>query len=140
MAFIQNVAWMDVLRGDHLPAGDDATLIQISDPALSPPEPKCTFKEIHKFEFCDVEDNGKEPEMFEEFGMKPEQAKQIIEILERALEEDRNVIVHCFAGLCRSGAIAEIAIDMGFKDTNTYRERNVWVKKLLMKELGWTYE
>jgi len=51
-----------------------------------------------------------------------------------------NVIVHCHAGICRSGAVVEVASMMGFTPTDRYRQPNMRVKQKMMKVLGWTYE
>jgi hypothetical protein len=50
-----------------------------------------------------------------------------------------NVVVHCFAGICRSGAVCEGGVMMGFNDTERYRSPNLLVKHRMMKVLGWTY-
>jgi protein tyrosine phosphatase len=136
--FIQNVAWADIPKGDHFDCGDRAMLIQIVDPATSFPIPKHNFKTVHQYEFLDVEEDEKSS--LSEFAMQPWQAKQIAALLQEALQDKRPVVVHCFAGVCRSGAVAEVGVMMGFQDTRRFRQPNTWVKKLLMKELGWTYE
>jgi hypothetical protein len=51
-----------------------------------------------------------------------------------------NVIVHCVAGVCRSGAVCEIGVMMGFDDTEAFRSPNLLVKHRMMKHLGWTYD
>jgi predicted protein tyrosine phosphatase len=48
-------------------------------------------------------------------------------------------VVHCAAGICRSGAVVEVAVMMGFVDTNMHRIPNSMVKYKLMQQLGWTY-
>jgi predicted protein tyrosine phosphatase len=50
-----------------------------------------------------------------------------------------NVVVHCMAGICRSGAVVEVGVMMGFNDCEKYRQPNLRVKHKLMKQLGWTY-
>lgn len=140
MVFIQNVAYADIPVAYHMDAGDRAMLIQIVDPGMKFPEPKAKFEIIKRFEFLDVEENDKDSELFEEFSMKPSQAVEIVALLKQALEEKRNVVVHCFAGICRSGAVTEVGVMMGFQDTDRYRQPNIHVKQLLMNELGWSYE
>ena len=66
--------------------------------------------------------------------------KLLVQHLELALEQNMNVIVHCHAGICRSGAVAEVGIMMGFEDTKTHRIPNLLVKFNMMKFLGWVYE
>ena len=51
-----------------------------------------------------------------------------------------NVVVHCHAGVCRSGAVCEVGVMMGFDDTEVFRSPNLLVKHLMMKSLGWTYD
>lgn len=137
---IQNVSYSDIVRGDHLVSGSNCVLIQIIDYGLEFPIPKKEFAEIFQFNFQDIEDTDKDKEMFEIAGMKPEQAKEIVAILKKALENHMDVVVHCYAGICRSGAVAEVGVEMGFIDTNTYRQPNIWVKNLLRNELGWSYK
>ena len=51
-----------------------------------------------------------------------------------------NVVVHCVAGVCRSGAVCEIGVMMGFRDTEVFRSPNLLVKHKMMKVLGWLYD
>ena len=51
-----------------------------------------------------------------------------------------NVVVHCYAGICRSGAVCEVGVMMGFNDTERFRSPNLLVKHRMMKALGWTYD
>jgi hypothetical protein len=51
-----------------------------------------------------------------------------------------NVVVHCVAGVCRSGAVCEVGVMMGFRDTEEFRAPNLMVKHKMMKVLGWTYD
>jgi predicted protein tyrosine phosphatase len=113
-------------------------LIQIMDPAPTWwPAPAHEFKEVHRFEFMDVERDDKWPD---EAKITATQAEEIVRLLKHALENRMNVVVHCMAGLCRSGAVAEVGIMMGFEDTERFRSPNLLVKHSLMKALGWTYD
>jgi protein tyrosine phosphatase len=49
-------------------------------------------------------------------------------------------VVHCHAGLCRSGAVVEVATMMGFTQCDKLRIPNMRVKHRMMKALGWTYD
>jgi protein-tyrosine phosphatase len=111
-------------------------LISITDPASWRPEAKHQFKERHNFEFLDAEDDDGFPE---EAKISDAQAEQIVSLLQQALENRMNVVVHCMAGICRSGAVAEVGVMMGFNDCEKYRQPNLRVKHKLMKQLGWTY-
>jgi predicted protein tyrosine phosphatase len=136
MPWIENVAASDVSIGFHHDAGPNSMLISIADPAGWRPEAKYSFKERHDFEFLDAEDTDGFPD---EAKISDAQAKQIIELLKHALDNRMNVVVHCMAGICRSGAVAEVGVMMGFNDCEKYRQPNLRVKHKLMKQLGWTY-
>jgi hypothetical protein len=51
-----------------------------------------------------------------------------------------NVVVHCHAGVCRSGAVCEIGVMLGFNDTEAFRSPNLLVKHRMMRTLGWLYD
>ena len=138
MPFIQNIAASDVPRGLHNDPGPNSMLIQISDPGGWKPDPKHVFRERHFFEFLDVE---KDTEVDDEaMRCSPAQAAELSTLLQRALAEDMNVIVHCYAGICRSGAVAEVGTILGFTDTHTYRQPNLLVKHGMMRALGMYYD
>ena len=133
MPFIQNVSMLDIKNGNHK-VGGNMLLIQVVDPAYGFPEPKHTFNYVEQFEFLDSDS-----EDYAEFLITDKQAKRIIKVLQFALENDINVVVHCHAGLCRSGAICEVGTIMGFEDTHRTRIPNVYVKTKLLKALGLGY-
>lgn len=134
--WIQNVALVDVPRGFHIAPGINAMLIQIVDPGMTFPEPKYQFREVHQFEFLDLE----AADFGDQFKITDDQASRLVALLQRALEARMNVIVHCVAGVCRSGAVCEVGVMMGFRDTEAYRSPNLLVKHKMMKVLGWTYD
>ena len=138
MPFIENVAAADIPMRFHHDAGENSMLIQIMDTATSWwPTPAHNFREAHKFEFLDVERNDNFPD---ECKITDEQAGEIVTLLQKALDNRMNVVVHCMAGICRSGAVAEVGIMMGFQETDRTRIPNLLVKHKLMKALGWTYD
>jgi predicted protein tyrosine phosphatase len=138
MPWIENVAATDVPMRFHHDAGPNSMLIQIMDPAPTWwPAPAHEFKEVHRFEFMDVERDDKWPD---EAKITQPQAEEIVRLLQHALDNRMNVVVHCMAGLCRSGAVAEVGVMMGFEDTERFRSPNLLVKHSLMKALGWTYD
>jgi predicted protein tyrosine phosphatase len=138
MAWIENVAAADVPMRFHHEAGPNSMLIQIMDPAPAWwPTPAHEFKETHRFEFLDAEDKDGFPD---EAKISDEQAAEIVRLLKHALDNHMNVVVHCYAGLCRSGAVAEVGVMMGFQDCERTRIPNLRVKQKLMKQLGWTYD
>lgn len=135
--FIENCSKSDVYNGHHYDAGDNSMLIRIQDPATEFGKIKYPFKEVYEFEFLDAEDEDGFPD---ECKIQDEQAEQLVDLLKRALENRMNVVVHCHAGICRSGAVVEVASMMGFTPADRYRQPNVRVKNKMMKVLGWTYD
>ena len=149
--FIQNVSRRCIELGNHLIGEDnwysditkvrylrDTVLISISDPDQQPPIPYYSFKTSLYLDFLDLEENQM-PEA-ESLKISYEDAEKIIKFLQDALDNGYNVVVHCTAGVCRSGAVAEVGTMMGFRDTGTYRQPNLMVKRYLMKVLGWNYD
>lgn len=127
----------NVKIGFHYDAGPNSMLIQIVDPGVEFPTPKLQFKEVHQFTFLDVEKNDLYPD---EVKITDEQAEKLVGLLQHARSNHMNVIVHCHAGLCRSGAVAEVGVMMGFDDTGRIRSPNLLVKHKMMKALGMTYD
>ena len=135
--WIQNVALADIPKGNHIFVGENSMLIQIVDPCMEFPTPAYKFKEIHQFEFLDLE---KDDTFGEEFKITDEQAQELVRLLQHAYDNRMDVIVHCVAGVCRSGAVCEVGVMMGFQDTEVFRSPNLMVKHKMMKVLGWTYD
>lgn len=146
MPWIENVACTDIPHANHHDAGLNSMLIQIMDPATPFPEPKHHFKEVHQFEFLDVDgdcmsNNGSgEMEDMSEWAITREQAQKLVALLQHALSKHMNVVIHCFAGLCRSGAVAAVGIKMGFDDVGNFKSPNTRVMEFMMAELGLPYE
>ena len=138
MPWIENVAASDILSGFHHDAGPNSMLISIADPAGWRPEAKHQFKERHNFEFLDVEKDDFVLE--EEMKCSELQAAELVQLLQHALANRMNVVVHCTAGVCRSGAVTEVGVMLGFDDTEKFRSPNLLVKHRMMKALGWTYD
>jgi predicted protein tyrosine phosphatase len=133
MPWIGNYSFSDIKTGQHALEPGRTTLIRIGD-VCTMFDPKDVFH-WDKFpsEFCfDFQDN----EDIEAGAMNEEQASQIARILKDAYRLNYNVVVHCVAGLCRSGAVTEAGVAYGFQDAETHRIPNVHVKKLLFKHLG----
>ena len=133
MVWIQNVPFIDAVKGTHK-WEENTILIQINDPGHAYPPVKLPFTEIYQFSFWDHE----KPEL--ENAISANQAEDLVYVLERALANNQNVLVHCHAGRCRSGAVAEVGVMMGFEDTRRIRQPNILVKTRMMKVLGWTYD
>ena len=127
--FIENVSRSDILTGTHSDAGPNSMLIQISGVISEHPTPIRAFKEIHQFNFEDIEED-------EEWACTDTQAAELAGLLRHAMDNQMNVIVHCHVGLCRSGAVVEAGIFIGFNPTNRLRLPNTLVKNKLFKALG----
>jgi predicted protein tyrosine phosphatase len=138
MPCIQNVSLADVEKGDHIPAGNSTVLIQIVDPDMDFPHPARTFKSTHQFKFLDLEKDNDciDPN----WKIQDHQAQSLVEILQQALSENCDVVVHCVAGVCRSGAVCEVGVMMGFDDTGVFRSPNLLVKHKMLRALGWYYD
>lgn len=141
MPWIENCSAADISIGHHHDPGPNSMLIQIMDPPGDFPIPKYRFKETHQFDFLDIEENGltnlgdgKWTDM-SEFAITKEQAVELVRLLKHALENRMNVIVHCFAGVSRSAAIAEVGLKIGFDEIEKFREPNLLVMELMMAEL-----
>lgn len=126
--FIENVSRFDIRTGMHSDAGPNSMLIQISDIISEHPPPLKAFKEIHQFNFEDIEED-------EEWACTDTQAAELASLLRHAANNQMNVIVHCHAGLCRSGAVVEAGVFIGFTPTNRLRLPNTLVKNKLFKAL-----
>lgn len=133
MPNITNVSQEAVRVGDHPPA---QILIQITDPDRRFVTPENHFPEIHQYKFADA-DTGEVPQ---EQLFTATQARSIVQVLQQAHKQDKDIVVHCVAGVCRSGAVVEVAEMMGFTPEHSNRIPNRLVKYTLMKQLGWTYD
>lgn len=136
--WIQNVSLADIRNGHHIRVGENSVLIQIVDPAMEFPTPLHKFGSVHQFEFLDLERNDRTD--MDEFKITDEQARSLVLILKQALLNHSDVVVHCVAGVCRSGAVCEVGVMMGFDDAEAFRSPNLLVKHKMMRELGWTYD
>lgn len=108
---VMNISRDRVVRGDHSLFGDNTILIQITDPAMDFPRPAKSFLRTYGFRFLDLGpmDNGGE------FAMTSDQGEEIANILREAAEEGINIVVHCNAGICRSGAVSAVAGYLGYQ-------------------------
>ena len=135
--WIENISMSDAHLGHHSDLGPNVMLIRIQDPATEFYPVKYNFKEVHEFEFLDAEDaDGFD----DDFKISDAQAQQLVALLNKAMDNSMNVIVHCHAGICRSGAVVEVGSMMGFTAVDRLRIPNIRVKQKMMEVLGWTYE
>ncbi len=134
MPWITNVSRRDVETGNH-PLTGGGVLIRIGDKGLRFTEVARSddFGVVCKLSFDDI-DYGPN-------SISSEQSTIIASLLDLAKKNGHNVIVHCTAGICRSGAVVEAAVAYGFDDIHKrYRQPNVRVKKGVMYALGLGYE
>lgn len=135
--FIENISMSDAHTGHHYDPGPNSMIIRIQDPATPFGSTHFKFKYEERFEFLDAEDSDGFPD---ECKISDEQAQKLVTLLKFALENNVNVVVHCHAGICRSGAVVEVATMMGFTATDRFRMPNLRVKHKMMKALGLTYD
>jgi predicted protein tyrosine phosphatase len=135
--WIENVSMSDIHLGHHSNLGENTMLIRIQDPATEFKPTKYNFKEVYCFEFLDAEDDDGFPD---ECKVSDSQANELVMLLSHAMEKNMNVMVHCHAGVCRSGAVVEVGTMMGFTATERLRIPNMRVKHKMMQVLGWTYD
>lgn len=147
MPWIQNVGLHDAVEGRHIACIEsNSMLIRILDPDEEFPPVKNRFTEVHHFRFLDIEEDGLTNNGdgtwtdMSELAITDKDAREIVALLQRALEKRMDVVVHCHAGVCRSGAVAEVGVMMGFSDAESFRIPNLLVKHKLMRVLGWTYD
>lgn len=131
--FIENISYEAIKDGLHYDAGENSLLIQISDPDMSFPMPKYKFKKITQYNFLDIEHEHPG-------AITNKQAESIVNDLLYAKENNMNVIVHCHAGVCRSGAVTEVGVILGFQDTEKFRAPNLRVKHKMLSALGMNYD
>jgi predicted protein tyrosine phosphatase len=129
--WIQNVSMHAAMNALHYDPGPNSMLIQIVDPDAEHPVAKYPFADTRRFSFLDIEDDS------HPWSIQISQANAIADALRVAAEKRNNVIVHCHAGVCRSGAVVEAAIAvLGFEDTDAFRAPNMLVKRRMMTALG----
>lgn len=143
--WIQNVSKYDIAAGNYQDPGPNSMLIQILDKGedfpVSPPE----FAEYHRFEFLDEEGsnyyglNYDMPYPTNGDLITAQQAKEIADLLMKARSKSMNVVVHCHAGIFRSGAVAEVGVLMGFGDVGAFRCPNRLVKHRIMDAMNMKY-
>jgi predicted protein tyrosine phosphatase len=138
MPWIQNISLSDAKKGQHIRVGENAMLIQIVDPDMEHPEPMHNFKEVHRFKFLDLEQS--DDCINDAWKIQDADAEALVGLLQKALDNKTDVVVHCVAGVCRSGAVAEVGVMMGFDDAEAFRSPNLLVKHKMMKKLGWLYD
>ncbi|MDO9252601.1 MAG: hypothetical protein Q7U48_13760 [Hydrogenophaga sp.] len=115
MPTITRCSAAEFLAGVHPAPSREAVAIQITDPCCAAPRAGDQYHALHHFEFTDTE---RASELTGEFAINNDQARSIAVILRDALAEGRDVVVHCQAGIYRSGGVAEAARRCGFDYVN----------------------
>lgn len=134
MSNVENISYSDVIKGQHRNNPENTVLIQIVDVGMDFPIPKYQFKEVYQFNFMDLTEATEANSLVM---INEEQAKYITEILVYAKALDYDISVHCVAGLCRSGAVAEVAEIMGFNYIGKGKQPNSYVKRILLEQIGY---
>lgn len=134
MPWVANVAKSRINSGWHPFWPSNTVLISINDPAGTLPNPKHDFMSKYYFSFLDYEEENDE---FSEFVITGKQAQSIVEILEECYEQGNHVVIHCSAGICRSGAVTRIAQMIGFEEVrgNNSTSPNLLVLRKLKNAL-----
>lgn len=127
--FITNVSRQEIITGEHEDAGENSMLIQIDDFDGNLPMPKKDFKVTLGFLFDDIEEDGPR-------AISDRTAEYIADALRYALDNHMNVVVHCYAGICRSGAVVDVGVELGFNPPVRMRIPNTLVRSKLRKKLG----
>lgn len=130
MPWIENVSFEGIQDGHHFEPGPNAMLIQIVDPSMTFPRSKRNFREVHQFQFEDIDNDTPKGTHITD-----DQAKELGRLLVHALDNNMNVIVHCVAGVYRSGAVVQVGVLLGFQDTEKFRDPNTLVMKKLLTAL-----
>lgn len=131
--FCENISRMDAKQGWHIGIDRKTYLIQISDVGYKQPVTKYekyfTNSLCLNFDYIEYEQDLN--------SITDEQAGMIAQFLERAKRDSANIIVHCHAGICRSGAVVEAAMSIGYNDVESRnRIPNSLVKRKVMQCLG----
>lgn len=112
MPYIENLSLSNIVKGIHMNRPNDSILIQIVTPGDDFPKPWYDFSEVYQFEISDLVNK----EFFDkDSNFTEKHASQIVKILIDAYNNNKNVVVHCAAGLSRSGAVACVGRMLGFE-------------------------
>lgn len=108
--WIENVSMEKIISGEHRLDKGNTILIQIQDvhTEFVTPKFKDKFKAIHQFQFNDNE------YFFDKKNFNTHEADRMANILIGALDNNDNIVVHCKAGIYRSGAVAAVGSVIGF--------------------------
>ena len=140
MPYIANFPLIDIKKGCHYDINNDTILIQICDPDTNFPKSPYQYRnkwvKIYQFRFLDTE------EECDIYSIKDIDVQGLCDALHFAKDNNYNVIVHCHAGRCRSGAVVEAGLLLGFYVPDDHmhpRIPNLLVYTKLRTALGFTY-
>ena len=135
MPFIQNISLADAIAGVHRDPGGNAMLIRILDvqdwDVKAPAHP---FKDVRVLRFDDLSAGWADPVKFARRGPRQEHADDILLALAEAHERGMNVVVHCRAGVARSGAVSLAAeLVFGFESCGNPRNPNSSLLEMMLR-------
>ena len=105
------------------PISENDWLISIIDPGDPQIKPANKFNRVFSFEFDDCD-----PFPFcncNEQPMQEWQAMEMARIIREASHLNKNLWVHCTAGICRSGAVVEILKLLGWRSVNEFSPKRL---------------
>lgn len=123
--WIRNVSKKEL---NTIDSGD--ILIQIENPGEQFAVASRLYSQIIQLQFFGGKNNPKK-----DLDITDYQAKIIADILKLSLAEKKNVVVQCVSGLARSGAVAQVGIDMGFLDVGSERNPSKLVYDKISKTI-----
>jgi predicted protein tyrosine phosphatase len=134
MPFIQNISIADAVAGVHRDPGSNAMLIRILDvedwDVKAPAHP---FKDVRIFRFDDLTADWADPVKFARRGPRQQHADDLLMALSEAHERGMNVLVHCRAGVARSGAVSFVGeLVFGFEGSGNPRNPNSSLLQMML--------
>lgn len=112
----------------------ETVCVSITEPGRKAKLPR--FDDLLRLEFQDYDGERKHPEDAVLFS--PQRAARTARFLRKHRDAGRNIVVHCAAGISRSGAIVEAALEAfrEYEDRGWPRFPNGHVKRLMKRALG----
>lgn len=112
--FTANLSRRQVEAGVPFEVGLNDWLISINDFDGATPNFANKWQEVLEVFFDDIEEEQEE-------AINVFQAFQIASFINRARHQQKNVWIHCTAGICRSGAVVEVLKLLGFTVAEDFR-------------------
>lgn len=113
---------------------DNTVVISITEPKRK--ARLSGFKDMLRLEFQDYDSSRKHPEDAVLF--TPTLAARIVRFARKHRDNNSNILVHCAAGISRSGAVAEALLEAfpEYEDKGWPRFPNGMVKSMMKRALG----